>query len=300
MSQLNSRPDAAITKTPATRVKYFSGEDARKLIKGEVEKVVITNDIAICHSGYEFCAVHCGEVSSCYVPDTYIKNEQYNDIAEFIRGSEIIYYTDTNYGNVVEVDKLDADIVMKLLKGEVEKIAITALERIYENQFASLDIAEIFYDKGEFVMRTLNNKEYELVDWEPINTSEVYGDAFISMILNSIHKSMLEIFSFSPAIDMNDMYMSLAEYSRRAWMHNNYNFEVIDTDGNTWYWCNKDENYNTLPVMEWYVGKKHSDFRVAVGDVRVTYYDLVEKGDAIKSMVSSLVIDVLEAEFNNL
>ena len=86
-------------------------------------------------------------------------------------------------------------------------------------------------------------------------------------------------------------YIKLEEYISRAWRQNNFNFKVMDIEGNTWYSCNKDKDGKRLPIMDWHIGNSDSNLKKSIRDVVSGYYELIESGHILNSMIVELMMD---------
>lgn len=255
-----------------TRINFFSGDDARCLIEGKVSEVVVSDDMTIVFNNDKFWYKYKGEWIDCDVPSSHIKEKDYDAIAKDIRVNSIIPYIDFG-GNVVSLMKVDATTLYALMSGKMEKYDISLGVR-QDCQHATVyrNYGELFFDDGGFVVRVFNT-DYEFE---------------IGM---NINEHLIEIFPLTLAVAADwDEYLSLDAYIGCAWEQNKFNFEITDIDGNTWYSCNRDADGNRLPIMDWYIGKKDSDLRVAIGDVRSSYYALINEGGIVDKMVGKMFL----------
>ena len=254
-----------------SRIKYFSAEDARRLVAGEVSEVVVSDDTTIVYNCNQFLRVENGREYNSYVPHSYITDGDYDAIAKDIRPNSI-YPRIEFKENIVSIVKIDNSELTALIRGEIEKIDIECNPCYY-----SIYVGELFYNKDTrvFVVRIFEtNDEYEL------------GGNIMDNLTEIIHM----LYPIDDAI--NGEYIDLEEYIGRAWSHNQFNFEVIDIEGNTWYSCNKDKDGKRLPIMDWHIGNANKKLKKSIRDAVSDYYGLIETGHILNSIIVELLMDI--------
>ena len=256
------------------RIKYFSAEDARRLVAGEVSEVVVSDDTTIVYKCNQFLCVGHGRECNCKVPHRYITDNDYDAIARYIRVNGVNPWIEFKK-NITSIAKIDNSKQRKIRNGDIKKIDVLANVVGY-GEYANGDkIGELFYDKDKrvFVVKVYKNGiEYELG--------------------GNIMEALTEIFQMCHPIDVNWLeYIELEEYISRAWREHIFNFEVMDIEGNTWYSCNKDKDGKILPIMDWHIGNSDSNLKKSIRDVVSGYHDLIEKGYILNSMIVKLMMD---------
>ena len=259
------------------RFKYFSAEDARRLVAGEVSEVVVSDDTTIVYNCNQFLCVEYGREYSCDVPHSYITDGDYDAIAKDIR-TNCIYPWIEFETNIVSILTIDNSTLTAIRKGEYEKEYIHCNPFGRGEYFDAIKCGELFCDKDTrvYVARICKtNDEYELG--------------------GNIMETLTEIFHMLYPIDTNrGEYIELEEYIGRAWHQNNFNFEVIDIEGNTWYSCNKDKDGKILPIMDWHIGNSDRKLKKSIRDEVSDYYGLIETGHILNSMLIQLMMDIGE------
>lgn len=252
------------------RIKYFSAEDARRLVAGEVSEVVISDNATVVFNCNRFWYIQNNNEYNCGVPHRYITYGDYDAIAKDIRTNSIYPLIEFKK-NIVSIVKIDNSELTALIRGEIEKIDIECNPFYY-----SIYVGELFYNKDTrvFVVRIFEtNDEYEL------------GGNIMENLTEIIHM----LYPIDDAI--NGEYIDLEEYISRAWRQNNFNFKVVDIEGNTWYSCNKDKDGKTLPIMDWHIGNANKNLKRSIRDEVCDYYGLIETGHILNSMIIELMMD---------
>lgn len=256
------------------RLKYFSAEDARRLVAGEVSEVVVSDDTTIVYNCNQFCCVLNGKEFNCDVPHSYITDGDYDAIAKRIRTDSIYPWIEFEK-DIVSIVKIDNSTLTAIRKGEIKKIDIHCNPFGHGEKSDAIKCGELFCDKDTrvcVVRICKTNDEYELG--------------------GNIMETLTEIFHMWFPIDANWCeYIVLEEYISRAWRQNNFNFKVMDIEGNTWYSCNKDEDGKRLPIMDWHIGNSDSNLKKSIRDVVSGYYELIELGHILNRMLFELTLD---------
>ena len=256
------------------RIKYFSAEDARRLVAGEVSEVVVSDDTTIVYNCNHFWCVENGREYNCNVPHSYITDGDYDAIAKDIRTNSIYPLIEFET-NIVSILTIDNSTLTAIRKGEIEKDYIHCNPFGRGEYWDAIKCGELFCDKDTrvcVVRICKTNDEYELG--------------------GNIMETLTEIFHMLYPIDTNcGEYIELEQYIGRAWSHNQFNFEVIDIEGNTWYSCNKDKDGKRLPIMDWHIGNANKKLKKSIRDVVCDYYGLIETGHILNSMIVELMMD---------
>ena len=250
------------------RIKYFSAEDARRLVAGEVSEVVVSDDTTIVYNCNQFLRVENGREYNCYVPHSYITDGDYDAIAKDIRTNSIYPWIEFDE-NIVLILTIDNSTITSIRNGEYEKDYIHCNPFGRGEYFDTIKCGELFYDKDTRVCVARiykTNDEYELG--------------------GNVMETITEIFHMWIPIDNGDEYIELEEYIGRLWYQNNFNFEVTDIEGNTWYSRNTDRYGNILPIMDWYIGNSDRKLEKSIRDVvrGGGYYGLIETGHILNGM----------------
>ena len=258
------------------RFKYFSAEDARRLADGEVSEVVVSDDTTILFNSNKFWYKQNGDEYDCDVPHSYITDGDYDAIAKDIRTNSIYPWIQFDT-NIVSILTIDDSTLTELIKGEYEKDYIHCNPHGRGEYFDTDECGELFYDKDTRVCVARiykTNDEYELG--------------------GNVMETITEIFHMWIPVDTNrDEYIELEEYIGRLWYQNNFNFEVVDIEGNTWYSRNTDRYGNILPIMDWYIGNKDRKLEKSIKEVvRGGIFGLIETGHILNSMLIDLTIDM--------
>jgi hypothetical protein len=255
------------------RLKYFSAEDARRLVAGEVNEVVVSDNTTIVYNCNQFLCVENGREYNCDVPHSYITDGDYDAIAKDIRTNSIYPWIEFET-DIVSILKIDNSILTTIKKGEIKKIDIHCNPSGYGEESDAIKCGELFCEKDTrvcVVRICKTNDEYELG--------------------GNIMETLTEIFHMWYPIDDGE-YIELEEYIGRAWHQNNFNFEVIDIEGNTWYSCNKDKDGKILPIMDWHIGNSDRKLKKSIRDEVSDYYGLIETGHILNSMLIQLMMDI--------
>ena len=260
------------------RFKYFSAEDARRLVAGEVSEVVVSDDTTIVYNCNcnQFLCVENGREYNCDVPHSYITDGDYDAIAKYIRTDSIYPWIEFDT-NIITILTIDNSTITSIRKGEYEKDYICCNPFGRGEYFDVIKCGELFCDEDTrvcFARIYKTNDEYELG--------------------GNIMETLTEIFHMWHPIDTKcGEYIELEEYIGRAWAQNQFNFEVTDIEGNTWYSCNKDKDGEILPIMDWHIGNSDRKLKTSIRDVvRGGYYGLIETGHILNGMLIELTMDI--------
>ena len=258
------------------RFKYFSAEDARRLADGEVSEVVVSDDTTILFNNNKFWYKQNGDEYNCDVPHSYITDGDYDAIAKDIRTNSIYPWIEFET-NIVSILTFDNSTITSIRKGEYKKDYIQCNPFGRGEYWDAIKCGELFCDEDTRVCVARiykTNDEYELG--------------------GNIMETITEIFHMLYPIDTNrGEYIDLEEYIGRAWHQNNFNFEVVDIEGNTWYSCNKDKDGNILPIMDWHIGNSDRKLKKSIREVvRGGYYGLIETGHILNGMLIELTMDI--------
>lgn len=259
------------------RFKYFSAEDARRLVAGEISDVVVSDDTTIVYNCNQFFCVENGREHDCGVPHSYITDGDYDAIAKWIRTDSIYPWIEFER-DIVSILTIDNSTITSIINGEYEKDYIHCNPHGRGEYFDTDKCGELFYDEDTRVCVARiykTNDEYELG--------------------GNIMETITEIFHMWIPIDTKcGEYIELEEYIGRLWYQNNFNFEVVDIEGNTWYSRNTDRYGNILPIMDWYIGNSDRKLEKSIRDVvrGGGYYGLIETGHILNSMLFELEMDM--------
>lgn len=264
---------------------YFSAEDARRLVAGEVDAVLVSHNMTVVYNRNQFWLKEYSAEYDCAIAYRFIENGDYDGIARQIRVGSIYYnsnpYLEYDIPNIKSLVKIDHSTLTKIRNGEIDNFPVQCNVVGRGEDSNAFKIGELTYDEGYdmFVFHT-------------------YKGGYEYYLGSDVMQSITEILPIYYPIDTGLVYMDLEEYINRAWRTTNFNFKVVDIQGHTWYGCNEDEYGNRLPIMDWYIGIADRNMKKSIGDVVSDYHDLLQSGDIINRMVFELLVDICLREEN--
>jgi hypothetical protein len=101
--------------------KYFSAEDARRLVAGEVSEVVISDNATVVFNCNRFWYIQNNNEYNCGVPHRYITYGDYDAIAKDIRTNSIYPWIEFET-DIVSILTIDNSTLTAIRKGEIKKI----------------------------------------------------------------------------------------------------------------------------------------------------------------------------------